>query len=239
MRWKINYIKLANLIRGYGGPAFDPQSYVDAYHAGEYQTYRQLYEDVQLELDNSAAAIAAKWGCRPKDLLWFEDSLSPSVYASKSGLTVDSAWKEDQQSGISYLAEMIEWLEANEGPTQLTPDEIADGAENVQINPAQYDQSTMACLKKVLFDYEWPSIGNNWDAWGPYDWQPSPGEWERCRRIKHDEIEYPVTVLVDGSMIDGAHRLAVAIFNRQSHYPCLVGVPPSLLDVPEEEPDDF
>jgi hypothetical protein len=26
-------------------------------------------------------------------------------------------------------------------------------------------------------------------------------------------------------MIDGAHRLAVAIFKRMSYYPCLVGFP--------------
>ena len=77
-------------VRGYGGPAFDPRLYSDDYSRNDYLLYKQLYEDVQLELDNSRGQIVAKWGIEPSSLIWFQDSLNPSSYTS--GLTVESAF---------------------------------------------------------------------------------------------------------------------------------------------------
>lgn len=200
--------------RGYGGPTFKPDDYRDEYRRREYLNYQQMYDDVQLELDNTATWIKSQWGIKPQEIIWFQDSLPPDQY--KSDLTVESVWKEDLDSGIRYLDDLHEYLTELDG-------EGVDEAEYRLI-----DQSTMKCIKELCWDFDWENLkDDDWDFdWGPYKWYPNePGEWDRCRRIAFDNQPFPVTVLADGSMIDGAHRLAVALFQQQPYYPCLIGFP--------------
>lgn len=199
-------------LKGYGGPAFPWENYRQEYENHDFRRYNQLYDDVQLELDNLAPKLLSVWKAKPQDLIWFSDSLDPVRYTS--GMTVDSVWAEDLQGGIDYFSDLVEWLNQNEGEP-IDPNELK-----------QYDRTKMKCIWDLLSDYEWENLrDDDWDYWGPYQWQPMGGEWERCRRIAHDHQEYPVTVLVNGSMIDGAHRLAVGIYKRHRSYPCFVGVP--------------
>jgi hypothetical protein len=203
------------LLRGYGGPAFDYRQYVDEYKRGDYHQYKDLYDDVQMELDMLAGEIRNKWGVSSKQLIWFSDYLDPAQYTS--GLTVEGTWEEDFSQGVDYFEDLVEWLTQREGPFE--PQDLQG-----------YDRSKMKSIYDLLGDFDWDKLGwDDWDQWGPYAWHPfDGGEWSRCRIIAHDHQDYPVSVLVDGSMIDGAHRLAVAIFNGRRSYPCQVGVPETL-----------
>jgi len=203
-----------NHVRGYGGANFNPDEYRDEYRRREYLTYGQMYDDVQLELDNSKAWLKSQWGIEPREVIWFQDSLQPGQY--KSDLTVDGAWKEDYDAGVRYLDELHEWLAERDS-------EGVDPGEYTQI-----DQSSMKCIRDLCGDYDWDGLRpDDWDwDWGPYQGHPdSPGEWSRCRDIALSDEEYPVVVLGNGSMIDGAHRLAVAMLNGKRYYPCLIGFP--------------
>ncbi len=197
--------------RGYGGPKFDWHQYVPEYKSNQYHTYKQLYDDVQLELSNMQADIKAAWKVPYTDLIWFEDVLNPKQYTS--GMTVESCWEDDFKAGEKHFENLLEYLEHIDGP--FDPEDL----KNI-------DPSKMECVKRMMWDYDYENMRDDeYDlTWGPHDWNPG-GEWGRCKQIKYDEQDYPVTVLVNGKMIDGAHRLAVAIFNRRSTYPCLVGVP--------------
>jgi len=213
--------KASTFSRGYGGPAFNWREYQDNAEQGQYLTYDKLYEDVQMELDMSKQWLQQKWNTTPRDLIWFEDSLSPAKYTS--GLTVEQTWTEDLEEGAKYLNSLHEWLVENEAMSGGDPEPL-DATQFSQI-----DQSTPKCIKDILWNYDWDSLDDDaWDInWGPYEWDPwDQGEWTRCREIAMNHTEdFPVTVMVNGSMIDGAHRLAVAIFERKSYHSCLVGVP--------------
>jgi hypothetical protein len=190
----------------YGGPAFDISGYVDDFRSRNYIPTKKLYEDAELAVDYME-------GVSPNDLVWFEDSLSPSAYAH-SGTTVEGMWKEDYGSGVRYMEDLIGWFRDN---GEEIPEEGFPGI----------DPSDSKCIKRLMWDYDWDTVGTDYDMyWGPNQWVPGVyGEWERCRRIAYDGQDYPVTVLFDGRMVDGAHRLAVANHKRMSSYPCLVGVP--------------
>lgn len=204
---------LREVFRGYGGPKFDWKQYEDDYAGGRYLNYKQLYDDVQMELYNLNGEIKRAWKVDYTDLVWFEDSLRPDQYTS--GMTVQSTWAEDHQHGVNNFQSLVEYLTELEGEP-FAPEDLAG------LDPAK-----MESMKRLLWDFDFENLGpDDWDVnWGPYRWQPESGEWERCRRIALEHERYPVNVLVNGTMIDGAHRLAVAVFQRQGSYPCLVGCP--------------
>lgn len=202
----------SDTLKGYGGPAFKWQDYLQDYNQNQFYRYKQLYHDVQLELDNLAPKLKSVWKVNPKDLVWFSDNLNPNQYTS--GMTVESTWTEDYQLGIKYFDDLVNWLNDRE-KEPVDPEDLKT-----------YDKSKMRSIYDMLGDFEWNTLGfDDWDRWGPHEWYADAGEWSRCRDITRDHQRYPVTVLTNGSMIDGAHRLAVAIFNNERSYPCLVGVP--------------
>lgn len=202
---------------GYGGPPFDIDEFIDDFNRKNYQTYRSLYEDVQNELDLMKSNIVSQFRCRPEDLLWFESSIDPKLYTP--GMTIETVWKEDYDSGIRYLEDMNTWLAQHEPDGEGVPEEELK----------KIDQTTYKCIRELMM-YDW-QIDDNWSFdWGPYAWYPeNPGEWSRCRDIAISNEDYPVAVLVNGKMVDGAHRLTVAIHNRLRYYACVVGIPPNML----------
>jgi hypothetical protein len=202
-----------NTFGGYGGPAFNYQDYQGEYENGDFFTLKQLYDDVQLELSNRVGYIQERFHCRPDDLIWFQDSLDARKYTSS--LTVESCWVEDVQGGIDYLGDLVGYLERLEG----------EPFESQEI--AGLDRHSMKSIYDLLSDFDYENLGyDDWDVWGPYDWYPyGGGEWSRCRDIAHDREEYPVTLFFNGIMVDGAHRLAVAVYKHSFFYPCLVGCP--------------
>jgi len=197
----------------YGGQAFDLNNYLDNYKRNEFLTYKDLYDDVQLESDNLLKERLAK------QLIWFEDSISPASY--KSDLTVEECWSEDLSNGIDYLSQIEEWLiSRGEEPTDPTI-------------LSQFDKTTPNCIYKYFMKLSFNTLTDDeYDFhWGPYKWYPeNVGEWSRCREIAVGNERYPIAILYNGQVIDGAHRLAVAIFEHKSSYPCIIGVPSYLMD---------
>lgn len=194
---KLDLVKTA-----YGGPAFDISSYLDEYQRREYLTTKQLYEDVDLELSNQGLS----------NIIWFQDSVDPVQYTG--GMTVENCWQDDYKDGIDNFQVLLDWIEQTDGST-FTPEELAG-----------YDRSQMNCIYKLLMDWDFETIQDNWDKWGPFTWHSDAfSEWSRCQSIARDNEEYPIAVLATGQMLDGAHRLAVALLNRRRDYPALVGVP--------------
>lgn len=191
----------------YGGPPFDVNEFRDEYQSGSYQETRQLYDDAQMEMDMRGLQ---------ERYLWFESYVDPQEFSSS--LTVDQCWKEDLESGEDHFQNLVEWLEEMDKFT-FTAEELSG-----------YDRSSMASIKQLLWDWDFDSVGDEWDDWGPIRWQPEVGEWERCRRIVRENERYPITVLFNGRVLDGAHRLAVAIYERQRSYPALVGFPEEILE---------
>lgn len=210
----MNWYRKAKRVIAYGGPRFDLNSFADEFVSGDFQSYTQLYEEAQLAVDY----VEEFGGPAAKELIWFLDSLNPQVYAS--GLTVESAWIEDYNDGIRYMEDLIRWS-LSRGEEEIDAEELA-----------QIDPSSPQCIHQLMWDYDWETIGDNYDFdWGPHEWQPEEsGEWDRCRNIAQDWQEYPVIVLFTGEMVDGAHRLAVANKKRQPYYPCLVGVPRYMME---------
>jgi uncharacterized protein (TIGR02996 family) len=134
----------AHTLKGYGGPAFDPKQYQSDYKNGDFARYKQLYEDVQLELDNLKTQLLAKWKVSPKELIWFSDTLNPTKYTS--GMTVESTWTEDYQNGIDYFTDLVQWLNEKEG--EPLP------SEELKI----YDRSQMRSIYDLLGDWEWDTL---------------------------------------------------------------------------------
>lgn len=218
MDWYRKYL----IKTAYGGPSFNPANYLDDYRSGRFLRYKDLFEDVQLESDNLLKEVNAR------RLIWFEDVISPSSY--KSDLTVESCWSEDFNSGIDYLSEIEEWM-------------IGRGEEPTDSETfSKFDKTTPKCVYRYFMTLSFETLGDDeYDFnWGPYKWYPeSMGEWSRCRDIAISNERYPISILYNGQVLDGAHRLAVAIYNHESSYPCIVGVPEDMMgdseDLQEEQ----
>lgn len=207
------------------GPSFDAIDFFDQYDAGDFERYKDLYGDVQMELDNDAAGLEKELGADPKEFVWLPHSVPVSKYASPN-LSVPGAWTEDYENGEDHFADLVEWLEEREGA--FDPADLAD-----------YDHTSMKSITKLMGDFDWETLSDDdWDKWGPKEWQPQGGEWGRMRNIAFDEQEYPVTILCTGERVDGAHRLAVAQFNHQSTYPALIGFPEHLFEKEEDGDED-
>jgi len=221
----MNWYNKANLKKiSYGGPAFSPERYVDDFLQNNFLNYKQLYDDVQMEIDNMVK--------NSRDVVWFSDVLDPFEY--KSDLTVESCWQEDKNSGIDYLKSIDEWITEHYHEEPTDPNEFA-----------KIDQSTPKCIEKYFYTFGFENMPyDEYDLrWGPYKWTPDlMGEWMRCRNIAlFDYEDAPVAVYYDGQVLDGAHRLAVAMYKRRGGYPCLVGIPIEIMESisrPEIE-DDF
>lgn len=218
-------------LRGIG---FNPilwEQYWEEYRRGEYITYRDLYEDVSLEMDMIRNSLPAS----PEEYIWFTDSVPLNEFqGAHIELTPGQAWMEDELEGIDNFQLLVDWIEQ---------------VERIQFNPNElqkYDRSKMSSIKELLLDYEFETIdpSNDWDYYyelGPINWYPSDGgEWARIRDVGVAQYkgllpeEAPIAILEDGSLIDGAHRIAWAKYIREWYLPALVGVPENYFQLYED-----
>lgn len=218
---------IGSLLRGIG---FNPilwEQYWDEYQRGEYLSHRDIYDDVSLEMSNLESSLPAP----AHTYIWFRDVLDISDYKNTvPPLTLEHAWEEDFKAGIDNFQSLIDWIEH---------------VENIKFDVSdlrQYDRSKMSCIDEFLSDYGFDVLDplTDWTYYyqlGPVDWiDYNSGEWSRIRDIgireqQGEYLEYtPISVLEDGSLIDGAHRIAWAAYSNQRSIPALVGVPELYFD---------